>query len=52
MLSSDPTRPDPQMTIRITPMNIGLFRLLNQLRHSMSMMTTQFGGAVQSSTPA
>ena len=31
------------MTLKIAPMNIGLFRLLNQLRHSLSLMTTQFG---------
>lgn len=32
-----------RLVVTVKPMNIGLFRLMNQMTQSMSMMTTQFG---------
>ena len=43
VMDPDPARADPTMTVNVRPLNIGLFRMMSQMLHSMDMMQNNFG---------
>ena len=43
VMDPDPARADPTMTVNVRPLNIGLFRMMSQMVHSMDMMQNNFG---------
>ena len=43
VLDPNPQRADPTMVVNVRPLNIGLFRVMSQMKHSMEMMQNSFG---------
>ena len=42
-MDPNPQRADPTMVVNVRPLNIGLFRMMSQMKHSMEMMQNSFG---------
>ena len=42
-LSSDTTKADPVITLKVSPMHVGLFRLTHQMTTSLKMLSETFG---------
>ena len=43
VMDPNPSRADPTMVVNVRPLNIGLFRMMSQMKHSMEMMQNSFG---------